>query len=509
MFFVTNTSMGFLYGFYHISILWQLISFISWRIISRRHLHPLAHYPGPFFWTISRIPYATAYVRGHLHIRIQGLHDQYGDVVRVAPDELSYRNGQAWKDIHGHSRNFSKDMRFYHASKKKAPSVVVAPDDIHSRQKKAILRAFSEPALRSHEQILRPFVEILVQRLQNLGERKSDSFVDMTEWYNHVMFDFMSFELFGESLGCLESATNHPWVNMLFGSIKAWAVLSQGAYFPAFSWITYVAAILFYGDILRHRNKKFASVSSKLSEKKESESSQPTFSSYIRADKDPKSTLSAEEALSNHSFMMMAGSETTATLLSGCTFFILRSPRVYQKLSQEIRNSFSSPSEISFSSLADLAYLRAVLQETLRMYPPLPLGMPRVVPSGGSTVSGNFVPEKTSVAIASWVTYRSSSNFQEAQSFLPERWLGDSIGSHDISDAMQAFSIGPRACPGKRLAFAEASLILALMIWNFDLELSAECSNWIDQRAYIIWDKGPLWVKLTPSASEKLVSPSV
>lgn len=271
---------------------------------------------------------------------------------------------------------------------------MVASNDTHSRQKKAILRAFSEPALKSHEQILRPFVEILIQRLQTLSARNPDSFVDLTEWYNHVMFDFMSLELFGESLGCLESARNHSWVNMLFSSIKAWAILSQGSYFPAFSWIIHVAALLFYPDILRHRNKKFASISSKVSEKRVSEPSQPTFSSYIRANGDPKSTLSEEEILSNHSFMMMAGSETTATLLSGCTFFILRSPRVYKKLSQEIRNSFSLSSEISFSSLADIAYLRAVLQETLRMYPPLPLGMPRVVPSGGSTVSGRFVPEK-------------------------------------------------------------------------------------------------------------------
>ncbi|KAE8133593.1 cytochrome P450 [Aspergillus pseudotamarii] len=472
-----------------------VLSVIAWKIFYNRHLHPLSCYPGPFIWTVSRVPYAAYYAQGKLHRRVQLLHDQYGDVVRVAPDELSYRNQQAWKDIHGHSRNFPKDMRFYHISKNKAPSVLVAPDGVHRRQKRAILRAFSEPAQKSHECLLHPFVDTLIHKLQQKVE-DNNSVVDITEWYNYVMFDFMALELFGESLGCLEDGVYHPWVDMLFGSIKAWAFLSQSKYFPTISWMIKIAGLLFYSDLLQHRTTKFDSIAARVPGDVESDLDQPTFTTYIKARNDPQSILSREEILSNHSFMMMAGSETTATLLSGCTFYILKHPEVHKELSCLIRNRFSSPLEITFSSLADISYLRAVLQEALRMYPPLPLGMPRVVPSGGAIVSGQFVPEKTSVAIASWATYQSSSNFKDPQSFLPERWLDMGPGDNDIKDAMQPFSVGPRACPGKMLAFAEASLILARLIWAFDLELSPQCSNWADQRAYIIWDKGPLLIKL-------------
>lgn len=343
---------------------------------------------------MSRIPYAAAYAQGQLHRKVQHLHDRYGDIVRVAPDELSYINEQAWQDIHGPSRNFPKDMRFYQASKSKAPSVVVAPDGVHARQKRAILRAFSEPALNSHERFLQPFVDTLIQKLrQTTMATRGNSIVDMTEWYNYVMFDFMSFELFGEPLDCLESETYHPWVDMLFGSIKAWAFLSQSKYFPALSWIIKPAVAVFCRDLLHHRTAKLASITKAL-EEREPESNRPTFSTYLRASKNPRSTLSTEEILSNHSFIMMAGSETTATLLSGCTFFVLKRPEVYEKLSSQIRHRFSCSSEMTFSSLADMSYLRAVLQEALRMYPPLPLGMPRVVPSGGAVVSGQFVPEK-------------------------------------------------------------------------------------------------------------------
>ncbi|KAB8242340.1 cytochrome P450 [Aspergillus flavus] len=496
MFVLPTTFMIVSHGIYQLLFLALLAT--AWRIYSNRFRHPLSHYPGPFFWTISRLPYAVTYAQGTLHRRVRQLHDVYGDVVRVAPDELSYRTEQAWKDIHGYSRNFPKDMRFYQTSKNKAPSVVIAPDGVHGRQKRAILRAFSERAMKSHEHLLRPFVDSLIQKLQHASTSTEGGAVDLTEWYNYIMFDFMAHELFGQSLGCLENGVNHPWVDMLFGSIKVWAFLSQSKYFPNLSWIIKTAVRLFCRDLLNHRSKKLGCIASKIPEGEGSDSSLPTFNSFLRANKGPHSTLSTEEVLSNHSFMMMAGSETTATLLSGCTFFLLKHPQVYKKLTSEIRNRFSSSTEMTFSSLANMAYLRAVLQEALRMYPPLPLGMPRVVPPGGAIISGQFVPEKTSVAVASWATYQSSSNFNTPQMFLPERWLDTGPGDNDVKGAMQPFSVGPRACPGKNLAFGEASLILARLIWEFDLELSPQCSSWANQRAYIIWDKGPLLIKLTP-----------
>lgn len=365
-----------------------------WSIIFNLYLHPLCTYPGPFLATVSRIPYATAYVQGRLHIYVRDLHNQYGDVVRIAPDELSYTEEHAWKDIYSHSRNFPKDMRFYNSSKKKAASVVIAPDEIHQRQKRAILRAFSDSALKNHERLLQPFVDMLIKRLQETIRLNKHSPIDLTEWYNYVMFDFMALELFGESLGCLEDARYHPWVDMLFGSIKAWAIISISKYFPSISFIIKPVVLFFYRDLLRYRDTKLTSISLKIPRRLDCQQDAADFITYIQNSEDPKSALRPEEIFSNSSFLMMAGSETTATLLSGCTFLILKHPRVYSELVTQIRSRFTSVSEINFSSLAEMPYLRSILQESLRIYPPLPLGMPRVVPDGGAVISGRFVPAK-------------------------------------------------------------------------------------------------------------------
>ena len=98
----------------------------------------------------------------------------------------------------------------------------------------------------------------------------------------------------------------------------------------------------------------------------------------------------------NCSLLIIGGSETTATLLSGVTYYLLTNPEAMRKLTAEIRSSFKSEEDIDFMSVSTLPYLLACLDEALRMYPPVPLGLPRVVPKGGATVSGHFVPEDVS-----------------------------------------------------------------------------------------------------------------
>ena len=103
-----------------------------------------------------------------------------------------------------------------------------------------------------------------------------------------------------------------------------------------------------------------------------------------------------EKLQANCSLLIIGGSETTATLLSGVTYYLLTNPEAMRKLTAEIRSSFKSEDDIDFMSVSTLPYLLACLDEALRMYPPVPLGLPRVVPKGGATVSGHFVPEDVS-----------------------------------------------------------------------------------------------------------------
>ena len=149
-------------------------------------------------------------------------------------------------------------------------------------------------------------------------------------------------------------------------------------------------------------------------------------------------------------------------------YFLSRYPSVLKKLQTEVRTTFTKYEQINGASAANLKYLHAVCLESLRVCPPLPLALPRVVPPGGDSVDGCFVPEgvspifreaflsiysygspwQTIVATNPFAASMSASNFHEPWKFDPGRWLG--TNKTDVLEASQPFSIGTRACLGRK-----------------------------------------------------------
>lgn len=164
----------------------------------------------------------------------------------------------------------------------------------------------------------------------------------------------------------------------------------------------------------------------------------------------------------------IAGSETTATALAVATYYLCHEKEILKKLQKEIRTTFQAQDEINSSTTANLRYLHAVCLEALRLFPPLPLGLPRVVPAGGDTIDGYFVPEGVSclshprifsqIKKYSHISPRQSwqptfaanlahTNFHDPWRFDPDRWVG--LNESDQLEASQPFSMGSRACLGR------------------------------------------------------------
>ncbi|KAJ0331024.1 hypothetical protein COL922a_012063 [Colletotrichum nupharicola] len=146
----------------------------------------------------------------------------------------------------------------------------------------------------------------------------------------------------------------------------------------------------------------------------------------------------------------MAGYDTTATALAGTTYLLAANADVMARLTQEVRSSFKEEKEITISSTKSLEYLRAVIDESLRMYPPGASGMPRRIGDEGDIVLGHHIPAGTIVSIWQYAMYHDAKNFSEPESFIPERWSNDKIDLSDKREAFQPFSFGPRDCIGRQ-----------------------------------------------------------
>lgn len=174
------------------------------------------------------------------------------------------------------------------------------------------------------------------------------------------------------------------------------------------------------------------------------------FATYLlRAEKAGK--LDMEDLVSNAPVLVVAGSETMATLLSGAAYHTASHPRFHKRLAEEIRGQSSSVDEITLARLGDLRCLIAVLDETLRIYPPANSNHPRLLPPEGATICCRFVPRGPLIGIGHYSCFRPSSNLADPDDVVRERWPSEDIKyASDRRETLQLFGIGTRSYIGMK-----------------------------------------------------------
>jgi cytochrome P450 len=166
------------------------------------------------------------------------------------------------------------------------------------------------------------------------------------------------------------------------------------------------------------------------------------------------------------------------------------------KLQYEIRSSFVDESQITFSSTSQMTVMNAVIHETFRLYPPVPVALLRLTSKEGAIVAGTYIPPNTFIGIPQYSAYRSSRNFANPDKYAPERFLGNEEYSQDKRSIIQPFSVGPRNCIGQNMARAVIRTILARLMWHFDFELLDESRDSEKQKVFALWSKPSLMVNL-------------
>ncbi|KAL1967665.1 hypothetical protein VTN77DRAFT_2922 [Rasamsonia byssochlamydoides] len=466
-------------------------AYLAALAIYRLYLSPLRKFPGPRLAAVSRLPFLWNSVNGNLIYWIRDLHERYGEVVRIAPDELSYSTGEAWKEIY--HKPTQKDLRFYgKAHFKNIPDMVRGGDEDHARFRRNFSHAFSDRALREQESLIRQYVDLLVHKLDQASQKGK---VDLVRMFNCTTFDVMGDLTFGEPLGLLQGSEYNAWVSLIFASMKINTLFQTSRYLP---WIGSLLTVFIPKSLVEKKRIHLQNCVDRVDRRLAKTSPRPDIWGLVlnREEKDSM-RLSLDEMYANSITFMIAGTETTATLLSGLTYYLLTNPHTLERLTRQIREAFASDEEITMSRLAQLEYLQACLEEGLRMYPPLPIGLPRITPPEGMLICDEMVPGgQTTVSINQWSTYRNPRNFKDPNSFHPERWTSDPKFASDKKKYLQPFSTGPRNCLGKNLANHEMRLVLAKVLWHFDLSLCEECADWTDQKVYMVWEKKPLMVRL-------------
>lgn len=186
-------------------------------------------------------------------------------------------------------------------------------------------------------------------------------------------------------------------------------------------------------------------------------------------DVDTGEPLNPEAVRNEAAVLFMAGHETTANTLAWTWYLVSQAPEVEARLHAEL-DSVLGGRLPTVTDLPHLSYTRAVLEETLRLYPPVPI-LPREALQD-ETYQGTRIPKGSLVLVVPWLLHRHRKLWDKPDHFIPDRFMPGNPGAPS-KFAYVPFSIGPRICAGMSFGQQEAILCLATLAQSFRLRLEA------------------------------------
>ncbi|KAH8648628.1 benzoate 4-monooxygenase cytochrome P450 [Xylariales sp. PMI_506] len=468
--------------------------------VRRIWFHPLSRFPGPILGQLTNLYAAYHSWKGDIHIDMWKCHQKYGDYVRYAPNRLLVNTSSGLKEIYSY-RTPAQKVSEYQLMVHRAPNIMTTVDKkAHGRRRRILNQALSDSSLRRFEPTIMNHVQKLCHQLEEptlLNASGWSEQKDMGKLSSYFTFDTMTDVVFSEQFDLLEKEDERHVVEAIESSnVRMGALVQAGK--VLFLWRM---DRRLFPESIRGRNS-FLKFVGKLLQRRMSPTAdlkRNDVFTHLLAAKDPETGegFSQQEICAESTTIIVAGSETTSTAFAATLFYLSRNPAAYAKAVAEVCLKFPDPASIRLGpELNSCAYLRACLNESLRMSPPAGSSPFREVMGAGITVDGYYIPAGCGVGTGIYSIHHNEAYFPEPFAFRPERWLSDDVAaaaavveggnpvlpgekSFRASNTAAArardaafipFSVGPRSCIGKGLAVAELMLALATILRNFDFK---------------------------------------
>ncbi|OJZ80685.1 hypothetical protein ASPFODRAFT_147321 [Aspergillus luchuensis CBS 106.47] len=395
---------------------------------------PLRHIPGPLYTRVTRLPLKLSIVTGKRIYFIHDLHQKYGPVVRIAPDEVSISSLPEFKEIHRVGSAFLKTPWYQKFSWDRNPGVFTMRDP-------------------KEHAALREKVQLAVSRIR--GELLRDGTSDVLKWWTFLATDVSGHLMFGESFEMLQyGKKKNKYINILESTMMGSGINVElplvaliGRYVPLASF----QEMFRPSDYLTEYGRRAVSNS-----RANSNSTRNIFTGIVNESEKASSTLSEEDVVIEAGNLIVAGSDTTAVTLTYLVWAVLSQPKLQHDLEEEV--SALDPN-YNDAALEELPLLNAVITETLRLYGAAPGSLPRGVPNGGATFCGYQIPQGTTVSTQSYTMHRDEGLYPDPETFDVTRWLGGhGHGSDAARQGLSPFGYGTRICLGVHLAWMELRL---------------------------------------------------
>ncbi|KAJ5107430.1 hypothetical protein N7456_004105 [Penicillium angulare] len=317
------------------------------------------------------------------------------------------------------------------------------------------------------------------------AEGKDDRGVLINHWLKCFVFDMVGDLGYSKSYGCLDSGLIHQ------GLLEVEKFLAAGVLLTPLPWLVRIISSLPGLPVPMQGLRTFATLS--LTERKAAKIESPDVLSYVFRG---KKTLTPEEEIEDTMMLQIAAGDTTLSVLTFSMYHLAINPDIQIALRKEIEDH-ADVTDLAFSAIQDLPLLESVINETLRVHPAVPSGLPRLIPPEGLYVEDMFIPGNTTVSCPTWTIQHSPENFTDPDTWNPFRWI-TTLETHKPK-AFIPFSVGPFNCVGKAFAYMEMKQVLARLVTTFDFQLgSAEDEARVinESQDHTAMTCAPLWLKM-------------
>ena len=367
-------------------------------LVQNLYFSPLSKFPGPFLWKAYRLRFVYSLISGNYVKDVRAIHEKYGDIVRLAPNEVSFAREDAWAQILSGPKHFPRNRLWYKPPLEQPDNIITTPNNADSsRMRRLIGRGMSVNACKKQEPIVQSYVDSFMSKLHALALSSSidekgpaGGTVNVTDWFNFFTFDVTGDLSFGESFDCLSDGKLHPWVFAIFKYIKGMAIAASARFYP---FIEKLLLRCMPESIRRAHREHYQFTVDRVHKRLALGHERDDFMSSVIRDNKNFQNMSLPEIESTFAILVIAGSETTATTLAGTTNYLIQNPLELERLTAEVRSTFKMKEDITVAALEQLPILTATINEGLRLCNPVPAGIPYVVPKGGAWVCGHFLPE--------------------------------------------------------------------------------------------------------------------
>ncbi|KAH7169911.1 cytochrome P450 [Dactylonectria macrodidyma] len=444
-------------------------------IVYYHYLHPLSKYPGPFSASFTNLWKVQQLWSLHMPDTLVKLHEKHGDVVRIGPNQLSFRQGGAVPRIYKAGRHLPK-TKFYDGFTSFNPNLFGTQDEsIHSLRRRQMAHAFSLQSIKQMEQYID---QHLMQFRRNLDHYSDTGEVfDLKELIAFFVLDVLGDLAFRTSFNSqvkqdiseLPPINNHIFLACLLGMVPEFMPFLK-AMLP---WIP----LPWVQNLLRARQqlKDLTSdcVRQRMGEKGDSRNDLLTC--LINAvDPETGGRLTELDVQTEAFAFIVAGSHTTSGTLTLLFAHILQNPSIYERVTNEVDAQLDSITDdiVPIDDLERiLPYTMACLNENFRMNSVFTMPLERkVVAKEGFMIEGHVVPKGTTVFSLNHVVQHNPSIWGDNHNiFDPSRFLGSN--AEHLKQYLSPFSIGHRMCIGRNMAMTNMLKLVSTTVKYYHLEM--------------------------------------